>query len=140
MSENSIEFSLSNSEQRDSWLNSSHRTLDADRQRMYNIWYCQLGEREGRLLLCLCCNQQQHIWHSQFLTGKRSHPQGRGNCCKDPWCQYEILNACIICCRHCLQALQQLNWYSYQSINYIWRSFGVVWDGVMPSSGWTGIT
>jgi len=30
MSENSIKFSLSNSEQRDSWLNSSHRTLDAD--------------------------------------------------------------------------------------------------------------
>jgi len=30
MSENSIEFSLSNSEQRDSWLNSSHQTLDAD--------------------------------------------------------------------------------------------------------------
>jgi len=30
MSKNSIEFSLSNSEQRDSWLNSSHRTLDAD--------------------------------------------------------------------------------------------------------------
>jgi len=31
MSKNSIEFSLSNSEQRDSWLNSSHWTLDADR-------------------------------------------------------------------------------------------------------------
>jgi len=31
MSENSIEFSLSNSEQRDSWLNSSHQTLDADK-------------------------------------------------------------------------------------------------------------
>jgi len=31
MSENSIEFSLSNSEQRDSWLNSGHRTLDADK-------------------------------------------------------------------------------------------------------------
>jgi len=30
MSEDSIEFSLSNSEQRDSWLNSGHRTLDAD--------------------------------------------------------------------------------------------------------------
>ena len=30
MSENSIEFSLSNSKQRDSWLNSSHRTLDTD--------------------------------------------------------------------------------------------------------------
>ena len=30
MSKNSIKFSLSNSEQRDSWLNSSHRTLDAD--------------------------------------------------------------------------------------------------------------
>ena len=32
MSENSIKFSLSNSEQRDSWLNSGHRTLDADKQ------------------------------------------------------------------------------------------------------------
>ena len=32
MSENSIKFSLSNSEQRDSWLNSSHWTLDADRK------------------------------------------------------------------------------------------------------------
>ena len=30
MSENSIEFSLLNSEQRDSWLNSSHQTLDTD--------------------------------------------------------------------------------------------------------------
>jgi len=30
MSENFIEFSLSDSKQRDSWLNSSHRTLDAD--------------------------------------------------------------------------------------------------------------
>ena len=30
LSENSIEFSLSNSEQGDSWLNSGHRTLDAD--------------------------------------------------------------------------------------------------------------
>ena len=27
MSENSIEFSLSNAEQRDSWLNSGHRSL-----------------------------------------------------------------------------------------------------------------
>jgi len=34
MSENSIEFSLSNSEQRDSWLNSGHRTLDADTMRI----------------------------------------------------------------------------------------------------------
>ena len=30
MSENSTEFSLSNSEQRDSWLNSGHQTLDAN--------------------------------------------------------------------------------------------------------------
>ena len=30
LSKNSIEFSLSNSEQRDSWLNSSYQTLDAD--------------------------------------------------------------------------------------------------------------
>jgi len=36
MSENSIEFSLSNSEQRDSWLNSGHRTLDADNTDYYN--------------------------------------------------------------------------------------------------------
>jgi len=34
MSENSIEFSLSNSEQRDSWLNSSHWTLDADKAKL----------------------------------------------------------------------------------------------------------
>ena len=32
MSENSIEFSLSNSEQRDSWLNSGHQILDADKE------------------------------------------------------------------------------------------------------------
>ena len=37
MSENSIEFSLSNSEQRDSWLNSSYRTLDADMVRPRNF-------------------------------------------------------------------------------------------------------
>jgi len=37
MSENSIKFSLSNSEQRDSWLNSSHQTLDADK----SLEYCQ---------------------------------------------------------------------------------------------------
>ena len=30
LSENPIKFSLSNSEQRDSWLNSGHQTLDAD--------------------------------------------------------------------------------------------------------------
>ena len=36
MSENSIEFSLSNSEQRDSWLNSSHRALDADTLNILN--------------------------------------------------------------------------------------------------------
>ena len=30
LSENSIKFSLSNSEQRDSWLNSGHQTLDAN--------------------------------------------------------------------------------------------------------------
>jgi len=35
MSENSIEFSLSNSEQRDSWLNSGYWTLDADRSDMW---------------------------------------------------------------------------------------------------------
>jgi len=37
MSENSIEFSLSNSEQRDSWLNSGHRTLDTDIARIGNL-------------------------------------------------------------------------------------------------------
>jgi len=37
MSKNSIKFSLLNSEQRDSWLNSGHRTLDA------NIWYYLLN-------------------------------------------------------------------------------------------------
>ena len=41
MSENSIEFSLSNSEQRDSWLNSGHRTLDADK----NTTLCRTSRR-----------------------------------------------------------------------------------------------
>ena len=36
MSKNSIEFSLLNSEQRDSWLNSSHRTLDADNYEIHD--------------------------------------------------------------------------------------------------------
>jgi len=35
MKENSIEFSLSNSEQRDSWLNSGHWTLDTDNGRVF---------------------------------------------------------------------------------------------------------
>ena len=37
MSENSIEFSLSNSEQRNSWLNSGHRTLDADTRTQFHF-------------------------------------------------------------------------------------------------------
>ena len=37
MSENSIEFSLSNSEQRDSWLNSGHQTLDADNKMLLSL-------------------------------------------------------------------------------------------------------
>ena len=37
MSENSIKFSLSNSEQRDSWLNSSHWTLDADTRTRFHF-------------------------------------------------------------------------------------------------------
>jgi len=38
LSENSIEFSLSNSEQRDSWLNSGHQTLDTDTSFNYTIY------------------------------------------------------------------------------------------------------
>ena len=38
MSENSIKFSLSNSEQRGSWLNSGHRTLDADITKLIFHW------------------------------------------------------------------------------------------------------
>jgi len=37
LSKNSIEFSLSNSEQRDNWLNSGHQTLDADTRTRYHI-------------------------------------------------------------------------------------------------------
>ena len=44
MSENSIEFSLSNSEQRDSWLNSGHRTLDAD---MQSLTDCKVPLSQG---------------------------------------------------------------------------------------------
>jgi len=38
MSKNSIEFSLSNSEQRDSWLNSGHRTLDTDKREEVQVF------------------------------------------------------------------------------------------------------
>jgi len=37
ISENSIEFSLLNSEQRDSWLNSGHWTLDADTRTRFHF-------------------------------------------------------------------------------------------------------
>ena len=48
MSENSIEFSLSNSEQRDSWLNSGHRALDADNTQKLK---CRLSRQiVGRIL------------------------------------------------------------------------------------------
>jgi len=46
MSENSIEFSLSNSEQRDSWLNSGHWTLDA------NKWVLIV---KSRGIMCVLC-------------------------------------------------------------------------------------
>ena len=39
MSKNSIEFSLSNSEQRGSWLNSGHRTLDTDTSSVLGFHY-----------------------------------------------------------------------------------------------------
>jgi len=42
ISENSIEFSLSNSEQRDSWLNSGHQTLDADTMSQWKIFWITL--------------------------------------------------------------------------------------------------
>jgi len=47
MSENFIEFSLSNSEQRDSWLNSGHRTLDADKKGVESrkLWKRVRGEK-----------------------------------------------------------------------------------------------
>jgi len=48
MSENSIEFSLSNSEQRDSWLNSGHQTLDADNWQGVGTW-------DGSPCCCCCC-------------------------------------------------------------------------------------
>ena len=47
MSENSIEFSLSNSEQRDSWLNSGHRTLDADIDVMSSFSHWLMEEEWG---------------------------------------------------------------------------------------------
>ena len=44
LSENSIEFSLSNSEQRDSWLNSSHRTLDANKEFVRKELFIEVGK------------------------------------------------------------------------------------------------
>ena len=48
MSENSIEFSLLNSEQRGSWLNSGHWTLDADRQ---GFWSNRKGRSRSSLTM-----------------------------------------------------------------------------------------
>ena len=65
MSKNSIEFSLSNSEQRDSWLNSSHWTLDTDIHGQIvsrgnstglghiNILLDLSSTRDFRMLLCM---------------------------------------------------------------------------------------
>ena len=50
MSENSIKFSLSNSEQRDSWLNSSHWTLDTDT--LSCLLYLVMPEVRYLLYLC----------------------------------------------------------------------------------------
>jgi len=49
MSENSIEFSLSNSEQRGSWLNSGYRTLDADIHHALDNRDVVLRAKGGRL-------------------------------------------------------------------------------------------
>jgi len=66
MSENSIEFSLSNSEQRDSWLNSSHQTLDTDtiicwRTTTWTIVHC----RSTRWRL--------HYWTTKEVSGYLCH-------------------------------------------------------------------
>jgi len=57
MSKNSIEFSLSNSEQRDSWLNSGHQTLDADTESMisqaFQACYSVEGYPSNRCILSL---------------------------------------------------------------------------------------
>ena len=52
LSENSIEFSLSNSEQRDSWLNSSHQTLDADNS-IIRMSFCDNRYQQSMLLWAL---------------------------------------------------------------------------------------
>ena len=49
MSENSIKFSLSNSKQRDSWLNSSHRTLDADTLEWINFRFQNFPSNRDRV-------------------------------------------------------------------------------------------
>jgi len=51
MSKNSIEFSLSNSEQRDSWLNSSHRTLDADISHVLEVIYLSITDLMPSMLI-----------------------------------------------------------------------------------------
>ena len=54
MSKNSIEFSLSNSKQRDSWLNSGYQTLDADKYGSYQL-ICLISQP---ILIAL-----RHDWH-----------------------------------------------------------------------------
>jgi len=63
MSENSIEFSLSNSEQRDSWLNSSHRTLDADiRWLCWGLEHPLVADIQEHLMQWNICCKPCHHW------------------------------------------------------------------------------
>jgi len=83
MSENSIKFSLSNSEQRDSWLNSGHRTLDADNTLVgghggrwkttelvtRNYWWPGVTKEVGRYVdRCDTCQRYKN--QSKALVGK----------------------------------------------------------------------
>jgi len=76
MSENSIEFSLLNSEQRDSWLNSGHRTLDANS----NTIAAEV-RRRGQVALCVASSG---IAALLLDRGRTSH-----SCFKIPLSIYE---------------------------------------------------
>jgi len=62
MSENSIEFFLSNSEQRDSWLNSGHWTLDADIKRWRRLKIIPQGNVE------MVLSGMRYTTVNQFVT------------------------------------------------------------------------
>jgi len=82
LSENSIKFSLSNSKQRDSWLNSGHWTLDTDTVAIIlMILFCVRINAQISKAKYIRTHTQRHcqhscIYHQDVLYSPSNHREG----------------------------------------------------------------